>query len=116
SGKEVFEWRGTSESSATSERDNAPLVTVAVIALDVRELEPKLQGVLAHQIRDVVLHIPVRVGRCIQRTALEAAEYLSPRLVCKTHNADGRESTLWRTRVDGVALAIGLRAEIGRVE
>src|ERR1700720_2096577 len=75
SGEEVLEWRGPAQRvDAEAKSDHAPQVTAAGIALDVRELTAKLQGVLAHQVRDAVLDIPVWIGGGIQRTALLAAE------------------------------------------
>ena len=69
SGEEVFKGAGSSatvggpsQSYAAEEKDSAPLVMGVGIGLDVRELTAKLQGVLAQQIGDAVLQIPVWVG------------------------------------------------------
>ncbi len=74
--------------------------------VDGRELNTEPEGVLAHQIRDIVLIIEIMVGPVLG-TVMPTAQLL------KTRHIDIRQPTKLRhARVDGEASAIGLYGAI----
>jgi len=108
-GEKVLEWRGTGETLFALEIDPAPGVVGIGVAFDVREIEPKLEGVLSFQVRDIVLKIVKRVGGGLQRTAAPATE-LS---LAKTRNDDGGKPPRARDPgIDGITCAIGQHAGV----
>ena len=104
SGEEVFKWCGIGDlrSLFALEVDPAPAcISVEVIDLDAREAAAEFEGVLAPQVREIVLIIVKRVGEAIG-TVCRSAD------VSKRGNTDFRQAARRpHARVEGVSLAIG---------